>query len=156
MQEKTIKQRIIIVNDDKEGILRKVAEPLTKEDDLQVTLLEMYDYVKKTRFAVGLALPQVGISKRAFVMSWKDRTGKNFGQIVINPEIIEQSEAQGILKEGCLSEPRVQKEVKRPMRIRVKYQTIDFDEKTRTFTGYQARVFMHEYDHLEGILLTDK
>ncbi len=100
---------------------------------------------------VGLAAPQVGISLRMFVMDYGDGPIK-----VINPEILERSEEKAIEEEGCLSLPEIFEDVERPVWIRVKFQNEKGEWTEREFEGYPARVFQHEYDHLDGILFIDR
>ncbi len=100
---------------------------------------------------VGLAAPQVGISQRFFVMNAGDKVRK-----VINPMILQYGSALAEMEEGCLSIPGVHKKVRRPRRISVKY----IDETGRIveegLKDYAARVFQHEYDHLDGIMFVDR
>jgi peptide deformylase len=94
---------------------------------------------------LGLAAPQVGLSYRFFVM----RAEKIIG--VFNPIIVDKSDKEIILEEGCLSYDLLFIKVKRPETIRVRYTTPDGVTSTHTLGGMTARVFQHEYDHLEGI-----
>ncbi|HJJ54567.1 MAG TPA: peptide deformylase [Methanocorpusculum sp.] len=100
---------------------------------------------------VGLAAPQVGISQRFFVMNAGDKVRK-----IINPEIVQYGSALAEMEEGCLSIPGIHKKVRRPRRIIVKYTDetgATVEEKLKDFT---ARVFQHEYDHLDGIMFVDR
>ncbi len=100
---------------------------------------------------VGLAAPQVGLSLRMFVMDYGDGPIK-----VINPEIIEKSEEKVIDEEGCLSLPDVFAEVERAKWIKVRFQNERGEWQEMELEGYSARVFQHEYDHLDGILFIDR
>jgi len=95
---------------------------------------------------VGLAAPQVGISKRIFIMG-------NFTKMVacINPKVVSLSEDRVSGMEGCLSFPDLFMKVKRPVSCIVQYQNIAGEGIEREITGMEARVFLHEYDHLIGI-----
>ena len=95
---------------------------------------------------VGLAAPQVGIKKRLFIMG-------NFIKLVacINPKIVSLSEERDNDLEGCLSFPDLFMKVKRPASAVVEYQTITGEVVERELTGFECRVFLHEYDHLIGI-----
>jgi peptide deformylase len=75
---------------------------------------------------------------------------------MINPTILERSEEEVTLEEGCLSIPGVHENVSRAEHIKIKYQDANFNEYTEEFNGYKARVIQHEYDHLEGHLFTDR
>lgn len=100
---------------------------------------------------VGLAAPQVGIKKRIFIMG-------NFTKLVacINPKIISLSEERVLDLEGCLSFPELFMKVKRPATCVVQYSNIDGIQIERELEGLEARVFLHEYDHLLGILFDER
>lgn len=94
---------------------------------------------------LGLAAPQCGLPYRAFVMRSEEIIG------VFNPIIIDKSEEEIILDEGCLSFPALALKIKRPRRIRVRFTEPNGNVVTRVFDGMTARCFLHEYEHLEGI-----
>lgn len=96
---------------------------------------------------IGLAANQVGVPYRVFSMR---ADPENF--VCYNPKIVQASEMEVTLEEGCLSFPGLLVKVKRPQHIRVRFQTPNGDVMTKQFTGMSARVFQHELDHLEGIL----
>ena len=100
----------------------------------------------------GLAGPQVGVLKRVFVMLNKNKKV----DYVINPTIISQSGKNKYLLEGCLSLPQVCGEVERPNEVVVEYQDLSGNKVQKTYTGFQAKTFCHEFDHLDGILYSDK
>jgi peptide deformylase len=95
---------------------------------------------------VGLAAPQVGIRKRIFIMG-------NFQKLVacINPKIVTLSEDRVLDFEGCLSFPDLFMKVRRAATCTVQYQLVDGEVVERELTGIEARVFLHEYDHLIGV-----
>lgn len=95
---------------------------------------------------VGLAAPQIGVKKRIFIMG-------NFVKLVacINPKISSLSEERANDLEGCLSFPELFMKVKRPASAIVNYYTISGELVERELTGLEARVFLHEYDHLIGV-----
>ena len=95
---------------------------------------------------VGLAAPQVGVKKSIFIMG-------NFVKLVacINPKIVSLSEERANDLEGCLSFPELFMKVKRPASAIVNYYTISGELVERELTGLEARVFLHEYDHLIGV-----
>ncbi len=95
---------------------------------------------------VGLAAPQIGVKKRIFIMG-------NFVKLVacINPKIISLSEERESDLEGCLSFPDLFMKVKRPASVIVSYCTVSGELVERELTGMEARVFLHEYDHLLGV-----
>ncbi len=95
---------------------------------------------------VGLAAPQLGIKKRIFIMG-------NFIKLVacINPKIVSLSDERDNDLEGCLSFPDLFMKVKRPASAVVQYHTISGELVERELTGFECRVFLHEYDHLIGV-----
>jgi peptide deformylase len=118
-------------------------------------LKEMLQYCNiKGNWAVWLALPQLGESFTGFVMSCKNRNIEE-RCIVINPTIVKRSPASDFLDEECLSEPGVLVRMKRSNHIQVIYTDQNGKKVERMFYGFPARVFQHEYDHLDGILLSD-
>lgn len=121
---------------------------------------------------VGLAAPQVGHSIRLFIVDGApfaeedeedegepDEDAKSlvdFKKVFINPEILEESGEKWGFTEGCLSIPNIREEVMREPKILLRYMDENFNEFEETFIGYRARIIQHEYDHLEGILFTDR
>ncbi|GAB6190067.1 peptide deformylase [Marinitoga arctica] len=132
-------------------VLRKKASKVENLTDDFKNLLNIMTNVMYKEDGVGLAAPQVGISKRFFLMD----DGKNL-RIVINPEITEFIGEDVVFEEGCLSIPGIFLNVKRPEGIRVKYMDVDGNIIEEELHEYTARIFQHEYDHLEGILFIDK
>ncbi len=146
-------------------VLRKRAENVDKD---YPKLQEFIDNMFETMYnasGVGIAAPQVNKSVRIFVV---DATGfaddddeedeeglKDFKQVFINAEIVEEDGKEWVFNEGCLSIPDVREDVNRPERIRIKYVDRDFVEHDEVYEGLKARVIQHEYDHIEGILFTD-
>lgn len=100
---------------------------------------------------LGLAANQVGSPYRIFAMRAHP---ENF--VCFNPKIVQQSEQQVTLEEGCLTYPGLLVKIKRPEFIRVRFQTPNGETLTKQFIGMSARVFQHEYDHLEGVRFYDK
>ena len=128
-------------------VLTKKCSEVGEKDDLAF-LETMKKILRATKYGVGLAASQIGITKQAFVTRF-DHTLDQF-LTFINPEIIEQSETTSLDTEGCLSYPDVYCEVERTVSVKVKYLDLNRKEHTREFNGYQARVVLHEYDHLFG------
>ena len=102
---------------------------------------------------VGLAAPQVGVSKKFFVVDL--RRGDDSKYVFINPEIIETSIEEGPYEEGCLSIPGFYREVIRPLRVRVQAQDVNGKYFTIDADGLLARVIQHENDHLNKTLFID-
>lgn len=138
---------VVLVPDD---VLRSKAKPISKINDGVKRLL---DNMRDTLYAfdgVGLAAPQIGVSKRIVVVD----VGDNLIEM-INPEII-RSEGEQTAREGCLSIPEVVGMVKRAQKVEVRYLNRDGEEITMQAEDILARAFQHEIDHLDGILFTDK
>lgn len=100
---------------------------------------------------VGLAGPQVGVSSRVIVVQDGDKT-----IVCVNPEITRQSRATSVQEEGCLSIPNIFLPIRRPASITVTYQDLQGTRVRRNATGLAARIFQHEIDHLNGILIIDR
>jgi peptide deformylase len=149
-------------------VLRKVGEAITPQyPDLKETIASMYETMYNA-YGVGLAAPQVGLAIRVFVidtapfsededLSKEEQLQlKNFKRTFINAKMLkEEGEAWGF-NEGCLSIPEVREDVYRNETITIEYCDEDFNTKTEVFDGLIARVIQHEYDHIEGVLFTDK
>jgi peptide deformylase len=114
-----------------------------------------------TKEGIGLAAPQIGVLKKMFVIEapLNDEESEEelyFKKVFINPTMIDKSEKKGYYKEGCLSIPGIYEDVLRPESIKVKYFDTDFNSVEEQLDGIIARVFQHEYDHLEGVLFIDR
>lgn len=101
--------------------------------------------------ALGVAANQVGTPYRIFAMRGNP---ENF--VCFNPKIIQPSEAEVLLEEGCLSYPGLLVKIKRPQHVRVRFQAPNGETMTKQFTGLTARIFQHELEHLEGKKFLDK
>jgi len=142
-------------------VLRKVAVDIDKDyQNLEKFLKDLWDtmYVSD---GVGLAAPQVGKSIRVFVIDGSpfqedEPDLKDFKKAFINAKIVEKSEEEINMNEGCLSIPLLREDVTRPSKIRIEYYDENFEFHNEWFDGMIARVIQHEYDHLEGIMFTDK
>ena len=106
----------------------------------------MYDWN-----GIGLAANQVGVPYRIFAMRGQP---ENF--VCFNPRIVQPSEMQIVLDEGCLTYPGLYVKIKRPQHVRVRFQTPNGETLTKQFTGMTARIFQHELDHLDGIVFYNK
>ena len=149
-------------------VLRKVAVAI---DATYPDLEKLITNMKETMYnasGVGLAAPQIGKAIRLFLIdaspfsedddiSEEERTLlKSFNRVFINPKILEEEGEEWLFNEGCLSIPEVREDVSRQPKITIEYQDENFTIHTETLEGLAARVFQHEYDHIEGILFTDK
>ncbi|MGO1369546.1 MAG: peptide deformylase [Senegalia sp. (in: firmicutes)] len=131
-------------------ILRKKSRQIDKIDDRVLTLLEDMVETMYKEEGIGLAAPQVGILKRAVVIDIGEGPMK-----IINPEIVYE-EGEVIDVEGCLSVPDESGNVKRPEKIKVKYQNEEGKEVIVEAEELLARALCHEIDHLDGVLYIDK
>lgn len=149
-------------------VLRKVGKEITQEyPKLDELIVNMQETMKNAQ-GVGLAAPQIGRDIRLFLIDASpfaesdelDETEreflKNFNRTFINAQIIEEEGEEWAFNEGCLSIPNINEDVYRNETITIEYQDENFDKKTETLSGLAARIFQHEYDHIEGILFTDK
>ena len=109
--------------------------------------VSMIETMKKHR-GIGLAANQVGLGHRVFVMG-----AEGVGYAFFNPEILEVT-GEEMFDEGCLSFPGLFLPVKRPATVKIKYQDMNGVDKEETFSGLSARIILHEYDHLQGIVFT--
>lgn len=145
-------------------VLKKVAAPIDSGfEGLEQLIADMWETMYHAD-GVGLAAPQVGMSVRLFVIDTlqleKDEKDGDrepgFKKVFINAQKIDESGSLWTYEEGCLSIPRIRGDVERPPHIRLRYQDENFQEYEETFTGINARVIQHEYDHIEGILFTER
>ena len=135
-------------------ILRQVASPVGEITD---GIRQLLDDMAATMYdapGIGLAAPQINISKRLIVMDCgKDDTPELFK--MVNPEIVGQSDARAILEEGCLSIPDHTADVERPAEVEIRYLDEDGIDRSLTASGLLAACVQHEIDHLNGVLFID-
>ena len=141
-------------------VLRKVASPIDAEyPKLNEIIQNMFDTMHRSN-GIGLAAPQIGLSIRLFVVDATpyendERDLDGFKQVFINAQILEQEGKKWKCSEGCLSIPGIREDIDRMPNITVRYMDENFVEHTESYTGMRARIIQHEYDHIEGILMTD-
>ena len=149
-------------------VLKKRATEISKDHpNLEQIIANMYETMYGAH-GVGLAAPQVGLSIRLFLVDTapfsedesytpeEQAELKAFKRTFINANIIEESGEEWSFNEGCLSIPNVREEVWRCPKVKIEYQDEGFTTHVEEFEGLIARVIQHEYDHIEGILFTDK
>ena len=149
-------------------VLRKMGKDIERDHPgLEELIADMQETMKNAQ-GVGLAAPQIGKDIRLFLIDAapfaeneelddEERDFlKDFKRTFINPEIVEEEGDEWAFTEGCLSIPNINEDVYRPETIRVKYLDENFNEKEEELSGLPARIFQHEYDHIEGILFTDR
>lgn len=149
-------------------VLKKKAKDIDKDYPKLNELIENMYETMYGAYGVGLAAPQIGIPIRLFLvdtspfsededLSEDDRIQmKNFKKTFINAKILEEEGEEWAFNEGCLSIPDVREDVFRKPRIKIQYQDENFETHVEEFDGLIARVIQHEYDHIEGVLFTDK
>ena len=103
---------------------------------------------------VGLSANQIGIEERVFVMISDMELQETI--TCFNPKIIKESKDKVVMEEGCLSYPELFLEISRPSSIVVKYEDESKEKYKKKLTGFIARIFQHEYDHMEGIDFTQR
>jgi peptide deformylase len=155
-------------------VLRKVADDIDKNyPGLDVLIKDMFETMYQAN-GVGLAAPQVGKAIRLFVIDThpfveddsdedddeftpeERKQLKAFKKIFINARITEEEGVEWKFKEGCLSIPKIREDVLRKPNVKIEYYDEKFVKHTEAYDGVIARVIQHEYDHIEGVLFTDK
>jgi peptide deformylase len=149
-------------------VLRKMCEDVLPVDvNLKETISNMYETMYNA-YGVGLAAPQVGLPIRLFIVDTapfgedddlpteEQKQLKNFKRTFINAKMLKEEGEEWGFNEGCLSIPEVREDVFRKDTITLEYFDEYFDKKVEVFDGLVARVIQHEYDHIEGILFTDR
>ena len=150
------------------SVLKKKALPISlKTKNLKNLINDMWETMYQAQ-GVGLAAPHIGESVRLFIVDtypFSDNENlsiderkflKGFKKVFINPEIIGENGKECFFNEGCLSIPGIREDVKRRGSITIKFQDLNGTFITESLSGIAARVVQHEYDHIEGILFTDK
>ncbi len=140
-------------------VLHRKAEAVeTFDEDLQALVEDMIETMRKAP-GVGLAAPQIGLSKRLLVVEFGDEQDDDIPKqlyVLANPEIIAQSGEQVAGIEGCLSVPGLVGEVERAKVVTVQGQDQHGKKVKIRAQGWLARIFQHEIDHVNGILYTDR
>lgn len=141
-------------------VLKKVAEEISPDyTDLKELIENMWETMYHAE-GVGLAAPQIGKSIRIFLvdstpMMEEGKEEEGVKQVFINAQKIEEAGKAWSFEEGCLSIPYIRGDVDRPAQIRLRYQDENFETHEKVFSGINARVIQHEYDHIDGILFTE-
>lgn len=142
-------------------ILRKIAEDVDQDyPGLDQIIKDMFETMYYAE-GVGLAAPQIGKSIRIFVIDGKPLSDEepsleDFKKTFINANIEEKTGDFMLMSEGCLSIPNIREEVNRESHIRITYYDENWVFHDEVYDGYKARIIQHEYDHLDGIMFTDK
>ncbi|MBJ6368901.1 peptide deformylase [Snuella sedimenti] len=149
-------------------VLKKQGADITKDyPNFDTLLSNMFDTMYNA-CGVGLAAPQIGLPIRVFLVDTapfsedddlsqdEQEILRDFKRVFINAKILEEEGDEWAFSEGCLSIPDVREDVFRKPTITMEYLDENFNKHTEVFEGLIARVIQHEYDHIEGILFTDK
>ena len=142
-------------------VLRRTAKEIEKDyPGLQELIDNMFETMYVTN-GVGLAAPQVNLSIRLFIVDTTPYAkevpeAEGFKKVFINPEIIEEGGKETMFNEGCLSIPDIREDVPRKPNIYIRYYNENFLLRKERYNGVKARVILHEYDHLQGILFVDR
>ena len=149
-------------------VLRKVGVDIDKDYPNLEGLLENMWETMENASGVGLAAPQIGKAIRLFLVDTTpfaedDELEKDerifladFKKVFINAQIIEETGDEWVFNEGCLSIPDIREDIFRNDTIKIEYLDENFEKYTKKFHGIVARIIQHEYDHIEGVLFTDK
>lgn len=140
-------------------LLRKHSQEILPGEDYSSLIKDLFDSLN-TNEGIGLAAPQIGVTKRAFIIAVPIENQSSQEQLLfkrafVNPSIISVSEEKVIYNEGCLSIPDIFENVLRPEKVVVNYFDEDYKLIEEKLDGIVARVFQHEFDHLNGILFID-
>lgn len=142
-------------------VLRRVAKDIAPDyPKLKELIADMFETMYHSD-GIGLAAPQVGLSIRLFVIDGSPLSEDNpelegFKKVFINAHITQRIGEDTLYNEGCLSIPNIREDVERPESIVIKYVDENFTPHEEQYDGVAARIIQHEYDHLDGILFTDK
>ncbi len=134
-------------------VLRAVADEVT---DIDGALAALADDMLATMYAepgIGLAAPQIGVGKRLFVYDLGGEDGRD-PKVIVNP-VITESDGEWFYTEGCLSVPGLSWEIRRPKLVHITGYDLDGNEVSVEADELEARLFQHELDHLDGVLLVD-
>ncbi len=137
-------------------VLRRVATPVTLPlaEPLDELIRDMFDTMEAER-GIGLAAPQIGVSKRLMVLRVPNDGAPDTEMVLVNPAFSEMT-GNVVMEEGCLSIPGISEDVKRPARVVVKAFDLHGAPLELEATGLLARALQHEMDHLDGVLFVDR
>ena len=130
-------------------VLKKKSEPVTVFDEELAKFVQDMFAAMRAHDGVGLAAPQVGVLKRIAIVEYENKS-----YVLINPRVLDQKGIQDS-EEGCLSFPGIYAHVQRPEWVKIAAQDEKGEEHEYEASGYTARAFLHEMDHLTGKLFVD-
>jgi len=126
------------------------------DQDLRDTTRAMFELMYGSD-GVGLAAPQVGINRRLLVFNPEgDKEHADQEIVLCNPIVVSKSKEREFGEEGCLSFPELRASILRPLRVAIEAKDIDGKDLTIELSDWKARIFLHEFDHLDGILFIDR
>ncbi|GAA4884118.1 peptide deformylase [Ferrimonas pelagia] len=144
-----------------EPVLKTVAQPVDQFGDALTALLSRMEHTMLAANGVGIAAPQIFVSQRALIIA--SRPNPRYPDApsmaplaLINPEIVQLGGEWSSAFEGCLSVPGIRGRVRRRNEVTVRYQDAQGHFQQSQFSGFAARIFLHEYDHLEGRTFLDQ
>lgn len=145
-------------------VLRKKAMPVAAiTDEIKQLANDLVETMHNTKNGIGLAAPQVGKSISLFVVQFPSKEPKEEDaytpgpiEFFINPKILEISAETCFYSEGCLSIPGLHRDVERPFKIKIQYQNLSGETLVQEFEDFEARMILHENDHLNGVLFIDR
>lgn len=150
--------RVTQITEPEENKILTTASSDIAWDDPLLPILKarmLYSMLDPENEGIGIAAPQVGINRNVFWVQRMDKVNKPY-EFYINPKIIWYSDLKQLGPEGCLSIPDIRGDVMRSYAIQISYYTIDGAHHTEVIEGFTAVIFQHEYDHLNGILFTQR
>lgn len=134
--------------------LRQVAAPVVEiTDDMRRMAIALMDIMHDAK-GIGLAAPQIGWSFRILAINLSG--ARSDGLVFVNPKIIESSVEESEAYEACLSIPGISGKVRRPRAVSLTAMNLDGEERPFALDGLLARCFLHEFDHLDGVLFIDR
>jgi len=149
-----VAERPIVIYGD--PVLREKADPVDKiNQDVKDLVSGLVDTLKKAK-GLGLAASQIGAAQPVFIIDLSAVDINQSLKVFINPEILETSEEEVEMEEGCLSFPDLYLKITRPKRVKVRAMDLDGNEFEMEADGLAARAIQHEYDHTQGTLFIDR
>jgi len=136
-------------------ILRKIAMPIERVDDAVRRLADRMLEAMYEAPGIGLAAPQVGVSRRLIVLDVSEKDGEKKPLVMANPQLLTLSDERRIYEEGCLSIPDVKVEIERPAAVSVRFLDREGRQQELAAEGLLATAIQHEIDHLDGRLIID-
>ena len=139
-------------------VLRQRASNIEPGTDLKALVDDMFETLEAAS-GIGLAAPQIGKSVRLFIVdgtSLDEEPGmETFRKVFVNAEMIEELGTPWEFEEGCLSIPNIREKISRKEQLHIRYFDENWNPYEETYSGMQARIIQHEYDHIEGKMFVD-